>query len=243
MLYRAFRVLLLGLPLTAVLTATAPASNAAVRTAALTDGRDPTLTYDLQRVRATLDRSSAELRVSVRLYRPFPTAFADYGYWYQGMSVAVTGAPTILDCRYGADALGAVHLSISPTEQAPTLDVPEIHEASARVAYRQSSEPVPLSFSGDRRTATVTVDDELLRGADLRCLSASSSGRTSYDPRQPGGGPTSETGVATYFSGFSPRARFKQAVRSCERRYRGHKHAVGLARCKRLARQRSANAI
>jgi hypothetical protein len=138
--------------------------------------------------------------------------------------------------------VGAVQLSIRPTREAPTSEVPEIHEASARVSYRLSSTPVPLAFSADRRTAIVTVDDELLHGADLRCLRAGSSGRISYDPRQPGGGPLGEAGMATYFDGFSPHARLNKALRSCARRYRGHAKAVRLAKCKRLARQRFATA-
>lgn len=47
---------------------------------------------------------------------------------------------------------------------------------------------MPLRFSADRRIAVVTVDDELLRGADLRCVSTTSAGRAIYDPRQPTAG-------------------------------------------------------
>ena len=222
---------------------TPSASAASTRTARLTDGLDPTLTYDLERVNATLDRDHAQLRVSVRLHRPFPTSFSGYNFWYQGVSVTVAGSPLVLDCRYGSDAVGAVHLSINPTAQAPTKQQAEIHEASARVSYRQAAAPVPLSFSADRRTAFVTVDDELLNGADLRCLAAGATGRSTYDPRQPSGGPVSETEIAAYFAGFSPQARLKKALRACNVRHKGRKAAVRRARCKRRARERLANAI
>jgi hypothetical protein len=208
------------------LLALASTSSASTRTARLNDGLDPTLTYDIERVDATLDRAHAQLRVSVRLYRPFPTAFDSYNFWYQGVSVTVAGSPSILDCRWGSDTVGAVHLSITPTAQAPTEPRPEIHEASARVSYRQAGAPVPLSFSTDRRTAFVTVDDELLNAADLRCLSVNASGQSTYDPRQPNGGPSSEGQLAAYFSGFAPQARLKRALRACDTRYAGRKRAV-----------------
>jgi hypothetical protein len=240
----AVRAALCGLALPIAVIAVSPRASAAnTRTATVTDGVDPTATYDLQRVRATLDRSRAQLRVSVKLHRPFPTAFSDYGYSYQGVSIDVRGRPSVIDCRYGSDTVGAVHLSIGPTAQTPTQELPEIHEASAHVSYRQLSAPVPLSFSPDRRTATVTVDDELLHGADLRCLSAGSSGRVTYDPRQPFGGPSGDGQLATYFAGFSPRARLKRSLGACDRRFKGRKHGVARARCKRRARERLGAAL
>ena len=77
----------------------------------------------------------------------------------------------------------------------------------------------------------LTVDDKLLRGADLRCMSVTSAGRSSYDPWQPDGGPTSDEPLAGYFPGFSAAAAFdghSTASTGASRDYigpRGVKHA------------------
>jgi hypothetical protein len=78
----------------------------------------------------------------------------------------------------------------------------------------------------------------LLRGADLRCLAADSTGRAAYDPRQPNGGPMGEDELDAYFAGFSPRARLRRALRRCNARFhRGHRRAA----CRRRAHKRFAN--
>jgi hypothetical protein len=222
----------------ALMALTPAAAAADVRTATLRDGVDPTLTYDLRRVTAKLDRSAGRLEVAVLLHRPFPTGL-DGSYWYSGITVSVNGAPRAGDCRGGVDTVGATRLFIEPQAPAPTADAPEIHAASARVSYRQEAVPLPLAFAPDRLTASVTVEDELLRGADLRCLSMNAAGRSTYDPRQPSGGPASEEPLATYFAGFSPRARLSKALRRCAARYdSGPKRRA----CKRRARERFAAA-
>jgi hypothetical protein len=160
-------------------------------------------------------------------------------YWYQGVSVTVRGRPSLIDCRWGTEVVGAVRLFIEPKAAQPTPQMPDIYEASARVAYRQETVVVPLSFTADRRTAIVTVEDELLRGADLRCLAADSSGQAVYDPRQPNGGPVSEDEIGAYFSGFSPRSRLRRALRRCNTKFHpGPRRAA----CRRRARERFANA-
>jgi hypothetical protein len=210
-------------------------AEAGVRKATLKDGVDPTLTYDVQRVRAKLDRSAGRLDVSVRLHRPFPTAL-DGSYWAAGIAVSVNGAPSGGDCRGGSDTVGATRLFIKPGQPAPTPELPEIHQASARVSYGQETTPVPLTFTADRRTASVTVENELLRGADLRCLSVNSIGRSTYDPRQPDGGPAIEQPLGAYFAGFSPRAQLRRALRRCATRHDSKRDARRRAGCKRRAR-------
>lgn len=153
---------------------------------------------------ARLDRSTGRLEVSVALHRPFPLAL-DRSYWYSGITVSVNGAPSAAgDCRTGSDTVGATWLFIGPEQPTPTPELPGIDRATARVSYRQETTPMPLTFTGDRRTATVTVDDELLRGADLRCLSVYATGRAAYDPRQPDGGPASEGPFGRYFAASLP---------------------------------------
>ena len=232
---------LIGLAL-ALMSLTPAAAAADVRTVTLRDGVDPTLTYDVQRVTATLDRSAGRLEVAIHLHRPFPTAL-DGSYWYSGIAVSVNGPPNGGDCRGGSDTVGATRLFIEPEQPAPTAEVPEIHQASARVSYRQEPAPLPLAFVADRRTASVTVEDELLRGADLRCLSVNATGRSTYDPRQPDGGPAGEEPLAAYFAGFSPRARLKRAVRRCAARYEARGEVRRRAACKRRARERFAAAL
>src|SRR4051794_38288004 len=82
-------------------------------------------------------------------------------YWLPGITVSVTGKPSMLDCQFATDTVGAARLFIEPAAQDPTPDRPEIHEASARVSYRQETTAVPLTLTGDRLTAVVTIDDEL----------------------------------------------------------------------------------
>ena len=233
---------MLGLALVLMSLTPPPAAAAGIRTATLNDGVDPTLTYDVQRVRATLDRSEGRLDVSVALHRPFATVL-DGSYWASGIAVSVNGAPTGGDCRGGTDIVGATRLFIEPAQPAATAEVPEIHQASARVSYRQESTPVALTFTVDRRTASVTVEDELLRGADLRCLSVNSMGRSTYDPRQPDGGPAMEQPLEAYFAGFSPRAQLRRALRRCAARHKPRREARKRAACKRRARERFAAAI
>jgi hypothetical protein len=220
-----------------------PAAVAAdVRTATLRDGVDPTLTYDVRRVAATLDRSAARLELTILLHRPFPTAL-DGSYWAAAIAVSVNGPPNGGDCRNGSDTVGATRLFIEPAQPAPTADVPEIHQASAHVSYRQEPSPLLLAFTADRLTASVTVEDELLRGADLRCLSVTTSGRSTYDPSQPGGGPAIEEPLGAYFAGFSPRAQLKRALRRCAARHKSEREARKRAACKRRARERFAAAV
>jgi hypothetical protein len=231
---------LIGLAL--ALMAPIPAAAAgSVRTATLKDGVDPTLTYDLRRVGATLDRSAGRLELEIVLHRPFPTAL-DGSYWYSGIAVSVNGPPNGGDCRGGSDTVGATRLFIEPERPAPTADFPEIHRASVRVSYRQEPALQPVAFTADRLTASVTVEDELLRGADLRCLSANAMGRSTYDPRLPDGGPISEEPLGAYFAGFSPRAQLKRALRRCAARRRLARDARKRAACKRRARERFAAA-
>lgn len=226
-----------SIPLALALISLTPAAAAAdVRTATVRDGVDPTLTYDVRRVSATLDRSAGRLDVAILLHRPFPTAL-DGSYWYSGIALSVNGAPSFGDCRGGSDTVGATRLFVEPERPVPTDDAPEIHAASARVSYRADAVPLPLAFAPERLTASVTVEDELLRGADLRCLSVTAAGRSAYDPRQPGGGPASEEPLATYFAGFSPRARLKRALRRCAAR---HDSARKRGACRRRARERFA---
>jgi len=131
------------------------------------------LTYDLQHVTARLDRSTGRLEVSVALHRPFPLAL-DRSYWYAGITVSVNGAPSAAgDCRTGSDTVGATWLFIEPGQPTPTPELPGIDRATARVSYRQETTPIPLTFTGDRRTATVTVDDELL--AEPTCAASRST--------------------------------------------------------------------
>jgi hypothetical protein len=111
------------------------------------------------------------------------------------------------------------------------------------VSYRQEPSPLPLAFTADRLTASVTVEDELLRGADLRCLSVTTSGRSTYDPSQPGGGPAIEEPLGAYFAGFSPRAQLKRALRRCAARHKSEREARKRAACKRRARERFAAAV
>jgi hypothetical protein len=205
----------LALAAAAALLASQPAS-AEVRTATVRDGVDPTLQYDIARIRAKLDRTAGTLRLSVRLHRPFPTATENS--WIGGISVAAYGRSSVAgDCRYGTDTVGATRLLIDTATTAPTPELPEIHVAETLVSYRQAWAATALRISADRLTATVTVTDELLRGADLRCVSAQSTGRAVYDPRQPGGGPSIEQPFAGYFAGFSPKALLRKALARCDR--------------------------
>jgi hypothetical protein len=157
--------------------------------------------------------------------------------------VSVNGPPDGGDCRSGSVTIGATRLFIEPVQPAPTADVPEIHQASARVSYREESSSLPLAFTSDRLTASVTVEDELLREADLRCLSVTTSGRSTYDPRQPDGGPTIEEPIGAYFAGLSPRAQLKRALRRCAARHRSEREARKRVACKRRARERFAAAF
>jgi hypothetical protein len=147
------------------------------------------------------------------------------------------------DCRGGSDTVCATRVFIEPAQATPTAETPEIHQASARVSYRQETTPVALTLTGDRRAATVTVEDELLRGADVRCLSVNSTGRYTYDPRQPDGGPAIEQPLGGYFAGFSPRARLKRALKRCAAQYPTRRETRNRAACKRRARERLAVAI
>lgn len=110
------------------------------------------------------------------------------------------------------------------------------------MSYRQEITPVSLSLTADRLIASVTVEDELLRGADLRCLSATATGRSGYDPRLPDGAPSIDGPLGSYFAGFSPRAQLKRALRRCASRYESRRDARERAACKRRARERFAAA-
>lgn len=218
-----------------------PARAGDQRSALLKDGVDRTVSYDVAEVRANLDRAAARLEVTVRLHKPFPADVPDY-YW-AGVSIAVGHRPTLAaDCRYAGGGVGHTSILIEPRAARPTALLPEIHVAEVRVSYRGAPVDLPLTFSDDRKTATVMIEDNLLRRADLRCLNARATGRGPRDASQPDGGPSADDIQAAYFKGFSPQARRRQMLRRCEQRHRGRQNAGKRSRCKRVARTRTIEA-
>lgn len=211
----------------------ASAANAAdvVRTASIKDGVDRTVLYDVAAITARLDRGAGRLTVTVRLHRPFPTSVEQT---VDGISIQAAGRPGLVDCRLGGKTVtGRTSLNIRPARRQPGPYAPEIHVARVDVAYRSAPAILPIAFSADRLTATVVVEDNLLKSADLRCLSAHTTGRAIRDPSLPGGGRTDDDIKGVYFAGFSPAARRNKALARCNR-FKGSRRA----RCRRSVRAR-----
>jgi hypothetical protein len=180
-----------------VAAATAPAL-ADVRTGVLTDGPDPTVAFDIERVTARHDRDAGVLDVTVRLHRPppQPRGLGHYAVVWIGVN------PSNDECVVGGrpDAAGDTHINIERS-----FSSPGVLEATTYVNFRQEHPTVPVVVSPDGRDLTVRVVDDLLRGANLRCLDAAGSGLGFYDPRQPEGGEDYDSVEPAWFEGLNPR--------------------------------------
>ena len=210
------------------------AADSDARRATIADGVDRTVSYDIASVHAKLEPGANRLTIRVMLHRPFPvTAGRDFGFG--AVSVSANGPPSNPnDCRTASARAGTVSMILAPKVQTPTPAQPEIHVANVTVRFRQTPIELPVAFSPDRRTATVVVQDNLLRRADLRCLSARGTGRAATDPTQPFGGPVSDDPKSVFFAGFSPAARLRRALVSCTRRFDGRRRRL----CRQRARAR-----
>ena len=223
------------LPILILLILSDPAGAAAPRSATIRDGVDRTVSYDVAEIEAVLDHAAGRLTLTVKLHRPFPTVVSDYHF--AGVSIGVKGAPWFSDnCTWGSTVAGSTSVIIEPRRESPTAEAPEIHVAEVRVSYRDASVDLPVTFSPDRRVATVVIEDNLLRKADLRCLDARATGRGARDASLPQGGPVSDDLAAVFFKGYSPQEQLRRRLRRCNARYRTN--ARRRLSCRQRARRR-----
>jgi hypothetical protein len=211
---------------------------AETRTATLNDGPDPTVKFDVEQVRVAFERDVGRATVTVRAHQPIP-AIDDDPSSYKSASIWLRTNPSS-DPSDGCD-----YSLISKDEVGDTFITFRYRYgtnalvADVTVKFRQASYELPVSLSADGREMTVVIQDELLAGADLKCLGGSTSGRGSYDPRQPDGGPASDELTDVFFDGLDPRdphnRQFALSYRlSSPQRLitkRGHKNMRGRVSC------------
>jgi hypothetical protein len=184
-----------ALTLTAIVAAPATAS-AEVRTATVADTPDPaTVLLDIEQYRVRFDREAGRLTFTARLYRPWPQKATD-----PGTSLSAWIAPTSPDECLSAYTAGATSITIRGDYDTGAWT------ADYNVKFHDDYSTAPVSFSGDRREATVSFSDSVLVGADLKCVEGGASGRAAIDPSQPGGGSEYDSLEAAWFDGFAPAA-------------------------------------
>jgi hypothetical protein len=177
----------------------ATSAHAEIRTATASDPPEPTVVYDFERVGVAFDRDAGRLRVTMRFHSPLPESQPTYNS--NSASVRLTSRVTSYGFCDTATTKGDTRIFVAWED--PAGDPPPGYYARSTVEYRQESVRQPVQLSADRREFAVDVDDPLLlQGAGLKCVAASSSGRSSYDPTQSGGGPSSDSVESTYFDGF-----------------------------------------
>jgi hypothetical protein len=184
-----------ALMLTAVLAAPS-AANAETRTATLQDPDDgPTVLLDVEQVRVNFNRDAGQLTVTTRLHRPWPQVTPE-----------TTGSLTL---RIGSSDPDSCSTDTATGETYISFDKgydTNEWQAVYNVNFNQDYPSAPVTFSADRREATIGISNPQLVGADLKCLTGSSYGRGSYDASQPDGGPTSDSLDGVWFDGYAPAA-------------------------------------
>jgi hypothetical protein len=168
-------------------------AHAEVRSATKHDGADPTALYDLEQVRASFDRDAGRIDLTVRFGHELPASQSTFNTDYATVTLSTACNATT--------SKGDTKLRLEYDD--PSGTAPAGYYASHLVEFRPSYSQAPAQLSPDRREWVISVEDELLRGVDIKCLSASTSGRAFYDPTQPGGGTTYDSlSGDPYFDGF-----------------------------------------
>jgi hypothetical protein len=111
----------------------------------------------------------------------------------------VTTARGTDGCEFGLedDAAGDTYVNIEQSFDGS-------YDATTNVDFRQEYDHVAPAISSDRREISVRITDSLYANWDPRCLRADSQGQGTYDPSQPGGGPSYDSLDSAFFDGYGP---------------------------------------
>lgn len=164
-----------------------------VRTASAPDGPDPGVAFDVAQVSVRIDRDSGVATLNASFHQPIPTSGGSgLSYFVAWVRDAEKDA-----CIGSSEKVGDTYINVQ-------LGASGELTATRNVKFRNEYPDTPVTVGPDRKSMSVSFTDELLRQGNPRCLAASGSGQSAYDPSQPGGGSSYDLVDSVWFDGQAP---------------------------------------